>query len=139
MIILDTNVISEVLRPQVDRLVDGWLNKQHIETLFATSINLAEILAGIEIMPTGKRQSEILIGSNKIITALFSPRVLAFDLEAAKAYSLLIARSRSNGISISIPDGQIAAIALVHGFKVATRDVLPFEAAGVEVINPWKG
>ena len=138
MIILDTNVISEVLRPNVSPLVDGWINKQRIETLFVASVNLAEIWAGIEIMPSGKRKSEILTGSNSIITTLFESRILNFDRDAAKAYALLIARSRLNGISISVVDGQIAAIALVNNFVVATRDTLPFEAAKVKVVNPWR-
>ncbi len=139
MIIIDTNVASEPLRKQGNPLVLEWLDNQKAETFYITSTTLAELLVGVEIMPDGKRKIEIATGLNTLIAKYFGSRILPFDSEAAKIYALLVARSRLNGISISFADGQIAAIALVYGFKVATRDVLPFEAAGLDVINPWQG
>lgn len=135
MIILDTNVISEALLEQCNFFVDKWFDNQPIGLLCTTSINTAELWGGIKIMPDGKRKVALENGLNTFSAKILGSRILPFDGEAAKIYASLVVRSRSNGISISFADGQIAAIALVHGLKVATRDILPFEAAGVDVIN----
>ncbi len=137
MIILDTNVVSEPLKPQANMNVVAWLDAQIAETLYLTSINLAELLSGVEVLPIGKRKASIETALNGIIIELFSSRILPFDAEAAKSYTGLMAKARGNGQSISFADGQIAAIALVHGSSVATRDTAPFLAAGVNIINPW--
>ena len=137
MIIVDTNVISEPLRAAGNPAVTAWLDAQAVETLFLTSVNLAELLSGTSIMPEGKRKDSIATGLIELLDGVFGARILPFDAEAAKAYAELNAKAQSQGRAISFADGQIAAIAKVHGFIVATRDTTPFEAAGVKVINPW--
>ena len=137
MILLDTNVISEPLKLKADPAVQAWLDRQRAETLYLTAINLSELLFGIEMLPTGKRKSGLAGALQKLLAELFEDRILAFDQEAAQAYSLIASRAMKKGLAISVADCQIAAIAAVHGFEVATRDMAPFQAAGVPVINPW--
>lgn len=138
MIILDTNVVSEALRPARDPAVVTWLDQQAAETLYLTAISLSELLIGIQIMPNGKRKTAISSALEALMSRLFESRILAFDQEAAVAYSVLISGARAVGKSVSMPDGQIGAIACVRGFCVATRDVVPFHTLGVPAINPWK-
>jgi hypothetical protein len=101
-------------------------------------VNLAEVLIGIELLPEGKRKKGMATAMRELLQALFGTRLLSFDEEAAVAYSVLISRAMAKGYTISVADGQIAAIAAVHGFTVATRDTAPFLAAGVPVLNPWE-
>lgn len=137
MIILDTNVVSEPMRPTGDPRVVQWLNRQSPDTLFLTATSLAELLVGIARLPSGKRRAGLDIALGDLIDSLFGERILSFDRTAATAYAHLIERARGSGRAISVADGQIAAIATVHGFTVATRDTSPFVAAGVPVIDPW--
>jgi predicted nucleic acid-binding protein len=137
LIILDTNVISEPMRPQGDPAVQAWLDRQEAETLFVTAISLAELLVGIEPVPRGKRRANLAASLSKLLETLFGPRILPFDQRAAIAYASVIARTRTVGYTISVADAQIAAIASVTGFTVATRDIDPFAAAGTPVVNPW--
>jgi predicted nucleic acid-binding protein len=139
MIVLDTNVISEPLKPLADPAVIRWLDSQAPETLYLTAINLAEILIGIALLPVGKRKRGMELAMQSLLTKLFEGRFLSFDREAAIAFALLGSRAAAKGYSISVANCQIAAIAAVHGFAVATRDTAPFLAAGVPVINPWEG
>ena len=137
MIVLDTNVVSEALRPTPDERVLAWLNDQIAETLYLTSVTIAEMLYGVAAMPDGARKSRVghAIGQ---VRALFTGRVLVFDESAAAAYADLAVRARRSGHGFPLPDGYIAAIAAVSGFAVATRDHAPFEAAGLRVIDPWR-
>lgn len=137
MIILDTNVVSEPMRPGGSEAVLAWLDRQAADTLYLTAINLAELLVGIMILPAGKRKRGLDAALTEVVSGLFGSRILPFDQAAAKAYALVVSRARTAGRAIGAADGQIAAIALVHGFTVATRDAAPFEAAGVPVIDPW--
>jgi predicted nucleic acid-binding protein len=137
MIVLDTNVISEPLKPRADPAVIRWLDSQDPETLYLTATNVAEILIGIALLPAGKRKRGMELAMQSLQTRLFAGRFLSFDREAAIAFALLGSRAAAKGYSISVADCQIAAIAAVHGFAVATRDAAPFLAAGVPVINPW--
>ena len=139
MIILDTNVVSEPMRRNANPAVQAWLDQQVAETLFLTSTSLSELLVGIEILPNSKRKKGLASALSELLVMLFGGRILAFDQRAAMAYAPLIARGRSRGQIISVADGQIAAIASVHGFSVATRDTAPFVGAGISVINPWEG
>jgi toxin FitB len=136
MIILDTDVISEAMRPSADPVVSAWLNQQVSETLYLSSISLAELHFGIASLPAGRRK-DALTGTLDAVVALFEPRVLSFDAEAARYYGQIAARARAAGKGLPVPDGFIAAIAAAHDFAVATRDIAPFEAAGVSVVNPW--
>jgi toxin FitB len=137
MILLDTNVLSEPLRPAPEARVLAWLNAQGIETLYVSTITVAELRFGIAAMPTGKRKTILSGRFESEVLPLFSDRILVFDLEAASAYAALMARARQLGESISTADGYIAATAMAKEFAVATRDESPFRAAGLKVINPW--
>jgi predicted nucleic acid-binding protein len=137
MIVLDTNVVSEPMRVRPDPAVTDWLDAQSAETLFVTALNIAELMLGVRLLAEGKRRQVLSAALGAQIRELFGPRILSFDERAAEAYADLIARLRGQGRSLTIIDGQIAAIATVHGFAVATRDVEPFESAGLTVINPW--
>lgn len=138
MIVLDTNVVSEPMKRNGERMVLEWLDRQAAESLYLTATSFAELLLGVEILPHGKRKRGLAAALTKLVNELFGPRILPFDQQAAKLYAPLIGQARSKGHVIGAADGQIAAIAGVHGFVVATRDAAPFEAAGVPVINPWK-
>ncbi len=136
MIVLDTNVVSEAMRPEPNRAVLAWLNEQVAETLYLSSVTLAELLFGIGSLPDGKRKKglgEALDG----LLELFDDRVLSFDTDAARHYAELAVKARVAGKGFPTPDGYIGAIAASRKFVVATRDTSPFEAAGIAVINPW--
>ena len=138
MIILDTNVVSEPMRPEGHRGVQAWLDEQIAETLYLTSVSLSELLLGLQALPDGKRKVGLAAALGELLTTLFGARVLPFDQHAATMYAGRVSRARATGRSISMADGQIAAIAAVHGFTVAARDTGPFVAAGVPVVNPWE-
>ena len=138
MIILDTNVVSEPMKADGSSRVRNWLDEQIAETLYLTSISLSELLLGVQALPDGKRKEGLATALTELLTDLFGPRVLPFDQQAATAYAARVSAARASGRAISIADGQIAAIAAVHGFAVATRDTAPFIAAGVPVVNPWE-
>ena len=137
MILLDTNVISEPLRASGDLNVLAWIDAQIIETLFLSTISLAELRFGIAALPEGKRRDTLHASLEQRVLPLFAGRILSFDAAASQAYATLRARARNAGQAIATADGYIAAIAATHKLTVATRDISPFEAAGVAVINPW--
>jgi len=101
-------------------------------------VSLAELLVGVETTPAGKRREGIGAALAALISKLFGARILPFDESAARAYATLAARARANGCALSVADAQIAAIATVEGFTVATRDTAPFVAAGLPIIDPWR-
>ena len=137
MIILDTNVVSEPMKPESDPRVDAWFDRHEAKLLYLTAISLSELLLGIARTTEGRRKQGLIIALERVRLRI-ADGVLSFDEAAAMAYAELMARTRASGFTVSEPDGQIAAIAKVHGFTVATRDVEPFLAAGVSVINPWE-
>ena len=138
MILLDTNVISEPLKPLADPAAAAWLDRQSKESLYLCAPVLMEVLFGIALLPDGKRKSALGATTLHLLENYFADRFLAFEREAATAYASLASRACARGFILSVGDGQIAAIAAVHGFAVATRDTAPFLAAGVPIINPWK-
>ena len=138
MIILDTNVVSEPMKPNAHPAVVAWLDQQVAETLYLTATSLAELLVGIEVLPVGKRKEGLDAALAELVSRLFGSRVLPFDHHAAMAYARLVNRARTSGRIISVADAACAAIAAVHGFTVATRDTEPVVATGVSVINPWE-
>jgi predicted nucleic acid-binding protein len=138
MIVLDTNVFSEPTKPTANARVVAWFNRQHRSELYLTAINLAELMEGIAILPDGKRKSVLHRELERQLGSFIQTPILPFDREAAAAYANLVARAKANRYTLPIADAQIAAIAVVHGFAVATRDVEPFLAAGVPVIHPWE-
>lgn len=137
MIVLDTNVVSEAMKPSANPVVAAWLNEQVAETLYLSSVTLAELLYGIGSLPAGRRK-DALTGMLDGLLELFGNRVLPFDTEAARVYAQLAVSARKAGKGFPTPDGYIAAIAVANGFTVATRDTSPFQAAGVSFINPWE-
>jgi predicted nucleic acid-binding protein len=138
MILLDTNVISEPIKLAGDARVLAWLDAQLIESLYVSTISLAELRFGIAALPAGKRKDTLHNSLQQRILPLFNGRILPFDEAAADAYGSLRARARAQGKAIATADGYIAATAIHHGLMVATRDTAPFEAVGLKVINPWE-
>jgi toxin FitB len=136
LILLDTNIISEAMRPQGDPAVLAWLDAQAVETLYLSTITLAELRFGIAALPGGQRRDVLARELAQRILPIFEGRILPFDREAADAYGDLRARARAAGRAISTADGFIAGIAAAHGFIVASRDMGPFEAAGLQVVAP---
>ena len=137
MIVLDTNVVSEAMKPSAHPAVLDWLNRQAAETLFLSSVTLAELLFGINAMPTGQRKDALADTLDRLLVELYGDRILPFDADAARCYAQLATKARAAGRGLPAPDGYIAAIASARGFMVATHDTSPFEAAGVPTINPW--
>jgi toxin FitB len=136
MIILDINVVSEAMKPAPNPAVRAWLNDQAAETLYLSSVTLAELLFGIGVLPASKRK-KMLAQALDGLMGLFRDRVLPFDAEAARRYAELAVTAKAAGRGFPTPDGYIAAIAVSRGFIVASRDTAPYEAAGVSAINPW--
>jgi predicted nucleic acid-binding protein len=138
MILLDTNVISEPLRRSPEASVIEWIDEQSLETLYLCAMTVAELRAGIALMPVGRRRSTLHESLEKQVLPLFVGRVLPFDLACTQAYAEVLAKARKAGSGIEAADACIAAVALANGFIVATRDTHPFRAAGLTVINPWE-
>ena len=137
MFVLDTNVVSELMRERPNPAVLGWMDNQLTGNLFVTSVTEAEIRTGIAILPEGERQRGLAAAAERLFGVFFAERILPFDSDSAQAYAMLAAERRAAGRPISQSDCQIAAIAYSRGASVATRDVGDFEGSGVEVINPW--
>lgn len=138
MIILDTNVISEPQRKVPEHRVVRWLDEQPLETLFVSTVTVAELRFGVGSLPAGKRRDYLSENLENRIIPAFTGRVLPFDMAATAAYAELMIRARTAGLAIGVADGYIAAIAAANKMIIATRDVGPFEAAGLRVINPWE-
>lgn len=138
MIVLDTNVVSEPLRPEPCAAVVAWLDAQPLETLYLSAITLAELRAGAALLPKGRRQQVLADQLENRIVPMFAGRVLAFDAPCTPAYAQILSSMKSAGQAIGTADALIAAIASTWHFAVATRDESPFSAAGVTVINPWQ-
>jgi toxin FitB len=137
MILLDTNVVSEVMKPRPAEAVVAWLNRQESKNLYVSAIAIGEIAYGLRLLPDRKRRSGLRERFEQFIALAFDQRVLAYDEPAARIYGELMRDHKELGTPISVPDGQIAAIARRHHFAVATRNVLDFESCGIEVINPF--
>lgn len=137
MILLDTHVMSEPLRQAPEPRVIEWIDAQAMETLFLSAITVAELRAGVALLPAGNRRAGLQDNLEKRVLPLFAGRVLPFDLACTQSYAKLMVKARSAGLCIGTADGYTAAIAAANGFAVATRDTSPFEAAGVTTINPW--
>ena len=137
MIVLDTNVISELMRTVPDDTVVNWLNAQTDTALFTTSTTVMELRFGLERLPEGKRKSDLWIVLDFTLSRVVGPRILPFDEAAAIEAARIAAEAETSGTPIGQADAQIAGIAQTHGFVVATRDIAPFQHAGLIVINPW--
>jgi toxin FitB len=138
VILLDTNVVSEPLRAAPEARVIEWIDAQPLETLFLSAITVAELRAGVALLPAGKRRTGLHDSLEKRVLPLFAGRVLPFDLACTQAYAALMSTARAAGLAIASADGYIAAIAATNSLAVATRDTRPFKAAGAAVIDPWQ-
>jgi predicted nucleic acid-binding protein len=138
VIILDTNVVSEPLRPRPDPQVLEWLDRQAPATLYLTTISVAELWAGVEVMPAGKRRTQLHNAMAKEVLPLFGGRVLDFDENAARTFGAIFSKAQANGNVMDFADCAIAAIAATHRCIVATRNSRDFMGTGVESLNPWK-
>lgn len=137
MIILDTNLVSEPLQRLRNPSVISWMDEQDLNSLYLTSTSLADLNCAVELLPAVKRKQLLSKALNELLLVLFDDRILPFDKEAAILYGALLARARLKGVTVSVTDAQIAAIAKVHGFSVGTREAAPFEAMGIPVVKPW--
>jgi len=138
MIVLDTNVISELWEDSPNIHVKHWMGSNNIQQLYISYVTIAELRYGLEIMPQGKRRKAKEYLLEKMWLPMFYERILPFDRAAASYYGPIRATARKKGITIQPADGYIAATAASRGFSIATRD-RDFAAAGVPVINPWHG
>ncbi len=139
MIILDTNVLSELMGPKPSAQVATWVAKQPATELFTTSITEAEIFYGIELLTKGKRREGLLAAAEGMFAEDLAGRIFGFESDAARVFSKIAAHRRALGRPISHADGQIAAIARVRGAKLATRNVADFEDCGLDIVDPWNG
>lgn len=137
MIILDTNVVSELMRTDPIDRVARWIADRPPTAFGTTAVTQAEILLGVEILPKGKRRDALQEVADDIFDEDFEGRVFIFDGDAARAYARIVAARRRSGRPISTADAQIAAIARSLGFELATRNVGDFEGCGVELHDPW--
>ncbi len=135
MIVLDTNVLSELMRPEPEAAVLQWMAAQ-TDALYVTTLSYAEILLGIDLLPKGKRRQRLGEQATAMFTEDFAGRILSFDLATAPAYAAIAGKRQKAGQRLSPIDGMIAAVAHVHGASVATRDG-DFAGCGVPLINPW--
>ncbi|HZE27725.1 MAG TPA: type II toxin-antitoxin system VapC family toxin [Terriglobales bacterium] len=139
MIILDTNVLSELMRPKPSPRVVAWVAKQPATELFTTSITEAEIFYGIELLTKGKRREGLLAAAEAMFAEDLAGRIFGFESDAARVFSKIAAHRRVLGRPITHADAQIAAIAQVRGAKFATRNVADFDDCGLDLVDPWNG
>ena len=137
MIALDTNIISELMRDTPDPRVAAWMARQHGQEMCLPSIALSELLYGIAVLPEGKRKRAKARALARLLP-MCAGGILPLDEVAARCYAALAVKARSAGQTLGQNDAYIAATAQAHGCAIVTRDVQPFKAAGLEVINPWE-
>lgn len=137
MIVLDTNLLSELLRPHPDSQVLEWLAGQPQASLFTTTVTRGEILYGLRLLPHGQRRQQLYEAVQEIFIQNFAGRILGFDNDATTPYADIAASRRSSGKPISQFDAMIAAITHSRGACLATRNVKDFTNCGIEIINPW--
>ena len=139
MIVLDTNVLSEALKPRPAAGVLRWLADQAPSSVFTTTITMAEILYGVESLPPGKRQTQLLAAVEQMFAEQFEGRLLPFDEESARVFASIVAFRKTTGRPISQMDAMIAAIARSNRAVLSTRNSADFDHCGIQVINPWAG
>ena len=138
MILLDTNVISEWMKPEPEPTVLAWLDRQAANRLFIPAVTRAEIETGIGILPLGRRRTALMAAA-AVVFSEFERRCIAFDCDCATPFATIIAESRRLGRPISVEDAQVAAIALTRTFQLATRNIADFDFLdGLQLVNPWE-
>jgi toxin FitB len=139
MILLDTNVVSELMRPEPSPVVDNWVSARPAAGMFISAVTEAELRYGLALLPDGQRRRRLLAQAEAMLAEDFAGRILPFDRAAAAAYAPIAAGRRRSGRPISQADAQIAAIAASRGAAIATRNVSDFAECGISVLNPWAG
>ncbi len=138
-ILLDTNVLSELMRSQPDQGVFDWFAERTGDVFYVSAITQAEILLGISLLPAGKRRDALAAAADGMFSQDFAGRCLPFDARSAAAYAAVVSGRRQAGLAISTEDAQIAAIALANGYPLATRDAKDFlKIKGLTLYNPWQ-
>jgi len=137
MLVLDTNILSEMMRPEPERKIADWIVRQPSDELFTAAVCQAEILTSLAVVPNGRRRAELEEAAHAMFADDFAGRVLPFDTEAAAAYAKAFAARRQAGRPSGTSDLMLAAIARVRGASVVTRNVADFEGVGVAIVNPW--
>jgi toxin FitB len=137
LIVLDTNVVSELMRPLPEPAVLDWVNAQPADQLWLCSVVVAELLYGVGRLPDGVRKRQLADAVEAMVFDDFAGRTLAFDLEAAAAYAQLVVQRELSGQPIALVDAQIGAICTAHGATLATRNGRDFSKLGLNLINPW--
>jgi predicted nucleic acid-binding protein len=138
VIILDTNVISELARAKPEATVVAWLDAQASTQVATTSITLAELLYGIARLPRGRRREQLAVAVDVLIHDDLGGRIHPFDADCADGYAAIVSNRDSLGRPISVLDAQIAAICTVHGAQLATRNTRDFDDTGIDVVDPWR-
>ena len=138
MVIFDTNVVSELMTHAPSPTVVTWMSSQREDEIFTTTITVAEVLYGVELLPRGKRRDSLSRQAEGMFSENFARRILPFDEASARFFALIAATRRTHGRPISDQDAQIAAIARSNGITLATRNTNDFEGCGVRLVNPWK-
>jgi predicted nucleic acid-binding protein len=138
VIVLDTNVLSELMRPEPASVVVAWVSSQTATSQYTTTVTQAEVLYGLLLLSAGKRRTRLLGAAEAMFAEDFAGRVLSFGSDAAALYARIAADRRRGGRPISHFDAQIAAIARANGAKLATRNTAEFQGCGVELVDPWK-
>jgi predicted nucleic acid-binding protein len=137
LIILDTNVISEPLKPSPDAAVLRWLDLQSPATLYVTTISQAELLAGVSALPAGRRRTQLRNVIDKELVSLFAGRILPFGERSAEAFAQVVTGANGVGNPIDFADAAIGAITIEHNYLLATRNVGDFKGTSVKLLNPW--
>lgn len=137
MTILDTNVISELMRPDPDPTVLDWSFRQRKGEMFTTAVSEAEVRYGVARLPAGARRTELHHAADRIFAGLLRDRILSFDSDAARRFADIMAERRRAGHTIAVADAQIAGIVTSRGATLATRNTRDFRDCGVPVVNPW--
>ena len=139
MVVIDTNIVSELMRSEPSAEVLAWMDNRPPRELFVTAVTEAEVRTGIALLPEGRRRRSLAEACERAFGSLFAGRVLPFDSDAARAYAEIVAACRVRGHPVSQADGQIGAIARSRGMAVATRNTRDFENMGIDIFDPWDG
>lgn len=137
MILLDTNVLSEVMKPRPEPAVWAWIDSHEPEDLWTCTIVVAEVLSGVDLMPAGHRQDQLRERAEQMFSKLLVDHILTFDQLAARVYGAVLLKRKSIGRPIDEMDALIAATALANGATLATRNIADFEDCGIQLVNPW--
>lgn len=137
MIILDTNVVSALMRPELNPSLKEWINSQSRTLVWTTSVTVMEIRSGLLFMPEGRKRNLLSQGFDSLLSSIFDGRILPFDLQAAERAATVDLSQHRGGRNIGVADIQIAGIALANGASIATRNTKDFDGLGIPLVNPW--